>query len=121
MSFSFTTNTSSLASYYLNKHNTALSESLNRLSSGNRLYNPSADPGDFAVATKLSASISRISAARTNVGNGTSLLQTQDAALSSASDILSRISELQTLNSDATKSSSEKAAIIQSSNSLDSN
>ena len=107
MSFSFTTQTASTAAYYLNRHNTLLSESLERLSSGTRLINAGVDPGGLAVATKLNASISRISAASTNVSNAISLLQTQDSALESASTILSRVSELQTLASDTTKNSIE--------------
>lgn len=110
MSFSFTTQTANIASYYLNKHNNLLSESLQRLSSGNRLINSGVDPGGLAVASKLSASISRIGAAQTNVGNAISLAQSQDAALASAGTILTRISALKTLHSDATKTTTEKAA-----------
>ena len=107
MSFSFTTQTASTAAYYLNRHNTLLAESLERLSSGNRLINAGVDPGGLAVATKLNASISRLSAASTNVSNGISLLQSQDAALESAGTVLTRISELKTLSQDATKNSTE--------------
>jgi flagellin len=109
MSFTFTTQTANTASYYLNKHNTLLAESLQRLASGNRLIHSGVDPGGLAVASKLNANISRIGAAKTNVASGVSLLQTQDAALESASDILTRMVALKSSHDGALTSSDQAA------------
>jgi flagellin len=57
---------------------------------------------------KLSATAKRQGAVNNNVGNAVSLLQTQDGALKVTGNVLSRISELKVLNSDVTKSSSDK-------------
>lgn len=89
--------------------NTMLQKSLNRLSSGSRIINPSDDAGGLALATKLTAAAHRQGAVENNIGNATSLLQTQDGALKVASKILDRISELKTLYSDPTKNSSDLA------------
>jgi flagellin len=89
--------------------NNMLQKSLNRLSSGSRIINPSDDAGGLALATKLTAAAHRQGAVQNNIGNATSLLQTQDGALKVASSILDRISELKTLYSDPTKNSSDLA------------
>jgi flagellin len=74
-----------------------LQKSLNRLSSGSKIVNPSDDAGGLAVSMKLSAAATRQGAVLSNIGNATSLLQTQDGALSVTGNILNRISELKTL------------------------
>jgi flagellin len=86
-----------------------LQKSLNRLSSGSKIVNPSDDAGGLAVSMKLGATATRQGAVNSNIGNAVSLLQTQDGALKVAGKILSRISELRTLNDDVTKSTSDKA------------
>lgn len=86
-----------------------LQKSLNRLSSGSKIINPSDDAGGLAVATKLSAAVRRQSAANSNIGNAVSFLQTQDGGLKVAGKILDRVSELKTLSLDPTKNSSDIA------------
>jgi len=86
-----------------------LQKSLNRLSSGSKIVNPSDDAGGLAVSMKLSAAAVRQGAVVSNIGNAVSLLQTQDGALSVSAKVLQRIGELKTLYSDATKSASDKA------------
>jgi flagellin len=86
-----------------------LQKSLNRLSSGSKIVNPSDDAGGLAVAMKLSATSKRQGAVNNNIGNAVSLLQTQDGGLKVAGNILARISELRTLNDDVTKSTGDKA------------
>ncbi len=86
-----------------------LQRSLNRLSSGSKIVNPSDDAGGLAVSMKLSAAARRQGAVATNIANEVSLLQTQDGVLSATGKILNRISELKVLHSDITKSSSDRA------------
>jgi flagellin len=86
-----------------------LQKSLNRLSSGTKIVNPSDDAGGLAVSMKLSAASKRQGAVASNLGNATSLLQTQDGALKIAGAVLDRMSELKTLYADPTKNSSDLA------------
>jgi flagellin len=110
MSVVINTNTaSSLAAYNLGNTNVNLQRSLNRLSSGSKIVNPSDDAGGLAVSMKLSATSKRQGAVNNNIGNAVSLLQTQDGGLKVAGNILARISELRTLNDDVTKSTGDKA------------
>ena len=98
-----------VASNNLSASNKALQASLNRLSSGSKIVNPSDDAGGLAVSMKLSAAAKRQGAAATNISNAISFLQTQDGVLKVVGKMLDRMSELATLNMDPTKSSSDKA------------
>jgi flagellin len=98
-----------MASNNLATSSSMLQKSLNRLSSGSKIVNPSDDAGGLAVSMKLSATAKRQGAVNSNIGNAVSLLQTQDGALKVSGKILDRISELRTLNDDVTKSSGDKA------------
>jgi flagellin len=97
-----------VASNNLAASNSMLQKSLNRLSSGSKIVNPSDDAGGLAVSMKLSAAARRQGAVAANIGNAVSLLQTQDGALKVSGKILERISELKVLYTDVTKSSSDK-------------
>jgi flagellin len=110
MSVVINTNTAATeAANNLAASNVSLQKSLNRLSSGQKVVNPSDDAGGLAVALKLSAAAKRSGATNTNIANTMSYLQTQDGALKVASKVLDRISELKILSEDATKNSSDKA------------
>ena len=98
-----------LASNNLAASNSMLAKSLNRLSSGSKIVNPSDDAGGLAVSMKLTAAARRQGAVASNIGNAISLLQTQDGALKVSGKILERISELKVLHGDVTKSSSDQA------------
>jgi len=96
------------ASYFLSKNHTALQKSLDRLSSGNRITQPSDDAGGLAVAMKLDGSVSRLKGASSNVSNAISFLQVQDGLLESAANIVARMGELKGLYADVLKSSSDQ-------------
>jgi len=104
-----TNSAATIASNNLAASNTMLQRSLNRLSSGSKIVNPSDDAGGLAVSMKLSAAAKRSGAAATNIANSVSFLQTQDGALKVAGKVLDRISELHTLYQDPTKNASDLA------------
>jgi len=102
------TNTAaSIASNNLAASNAMLQRSLNRLSSGSKIVNASDDAGGVAVATRLMAASKRTGVASANVGNAVSFLQHQDSALKTVGKILERMSELQALYADTTKSTND--------------
>ncbi len=110
MSVVINTNIAATSAYTnLATSNTMLQKSLNRLSSGYKIVQPSDDAGGLAVSMKLSAAIKRTDAASTNLANAQSFLSVQDGALKTAGNILNRMSELRTLYSDVTKSTGDKA------------
>jgi flagellin len=86
-----------------------LGKSLARLSSSQRIVDPSDDAGGLAVAARLDSQISRLQAARYNVGNATSFVQTQDGFLKKIGKALDRMGELSVLAQDATKTDSDRS------------
>ena len=86
-----------------------LQESLNKLSSGSKIVNPSDDAGGLAVSMKLTATINREGELQNNISDASSYLQTQDGALQVAGTILDRMSQLETLYQDPTKNTSDLA------------
>jgi len=86
-----------------------LQKSLNKLSSGSKIVNPSDDAGGLAVSEKLSATVNREGDLLNNISNATSFAQTQDGALQVAASILNRVSELKTMAADPTKNASDLA------------
>jgi flagellin len=93
----------------LNKSQEMLGRSLNRLSSGSKIVNPSDDAAGLAVSEKLDAQNMRVRAATTNVQNAISYTQTADGFMSGMTKILARMSELALLAKDVTKNSTDVA------------
>jgi flagellin len=89
-----------------------MSESLSRLSSGQKIINPADDAGGLATANRLDAQIKRLDAAKTDVGNAVSYTQTQDGYLKSVNKALSRMSELAVLAQDVTKTDTDRKAYV---------
>lgn len=109
MSVVINTNSSAIsAANNLAESNAMLQRSLNRLSSGSKIINPSDDAGGLAVSMKLTATIKRTAAVTNNIANAQSFLQTQDGALQTASKVLDRMSELKILSQDVTKNDTDK-------------
>jgi len=109
MPYVINTNTAATsAANSLGKTNAALQKSLERLSSGNKVNSAVDDAGALAVSMKLGAQVVRTDAAINVLGNAISFLQTQDGAFDTVANIVTRMSELATLNTDPTKSQSDK-------------
>jgi flagellin len=103
------TNTAaSIASNNLSASNAMLQKSLNRLSSGSKIVNASDDAGGVAVAARLGSAAKRTGVVSQNISNALSFLQHQDSALKTVGKIMERMSELQALYADNTKSDADK-------------
>ncbi len=90
-------------------HETALSKSIARLSSGKKIINPADDAAGLAMATHMEAQVNRLAAAKSNVANGVSFTQTQDGYLQKVGKALDRMSELAILAQDSTKGTDDLA------------
>jgi len=84
-----------------------LRNSLNKLSSGKRIVRPNDDAGGMAVQLKMKAAVNRGFAAKNNIQNAISLLQTQDGVLQTATSVIDRIAELKAMTNDPTKNSGD--------------
>ena len=93
----------------LMQSSSALSQSLQRLSSGSQITSPADDPAGLAVSMQLTSAIGRVNAASNNVADATSFSQTQDGYLQQVNTALSRMSELAIASQDVTKTTSDRA------------
>jgi flagellin len=91
----------------LKQSQSMLGRSLNRLSSGSKIVNPSDDAAGLAVSEKLDAQNLRVKAATVNVQNAISYVQTADGFMSGMTKILARMSELGMLAKDITKNTTD--------------
>jgi flagellin len=111
MGISINTNIAATRSgFYLANNHQALQKSMDRLSSGKRITEPSDDAGGLAVSMKIESTIKRLRATSYNVTNAVSLLQVQDGVLASAAKIVSRMGELKSMHNDVTKNTTDQAA-----------
>src|SRR6476469_6226521 len=93
----------------LGESSAALAKSLSRLSSGSKITSPEDDAAGLAVSFRFDSQLSRIGAAKSNIGNAISFSQTQDGFLSKVTKALDRMSELSILAQDATKGDNDRA------------
>lgn len=108
MAISFHTNMSASKAYLgLEKANVMMKESLNRLSSGQRIASVADVTGGLPVAYKLRSKLDRNEQVVNNLANASSFLDVQQGALDSVGNILSRMSELKTMSLDVTKHSGD--------------
>ena len=92
----------------LKKSQAALNRSIARLSSGNKIVQPSDDAAGLSNSEKMRAQSTRIEAARINVQSAVSTTQTADSYLGEMNEILNRLSELALLAQDPTNSDKDK-------------
>lgn len=93
----------------LNKSQNMLGQALSRLSSGDKIQQPSDDAAGLAVSEKMRAQQKRVMAASSNVQSAISYVQTTDGFLSNMSSVLSRMSELTLRAKDVTKNAEDRA------------
>jgi flagellin len=87
----------------------ALSNSLARLSSGQRIVNAGDDPSGLALSERLRSQYRNTAAVATNVENKINYLITADAWMQRIMDAMNRMSELAVSANDGTKSAEDRA------------
>jgi len=74
--------------------NKGLAQAMERLSTGKRINTAKDDAAGLAIATKMTAEIRGLAAARRNANDGVSMTQTAEGALGDISNMLVRMKEL---------------------------
>jgi len=112
MSNVINTNISSLnAQHNLSKSQSALTTSMQRLSTGLRINSAKDDAAGMAIASRMTSQINGLDVATRNANDGISLTQTAEGGLSSASDILQRMRDLAVQSSNGSNSDEDRASI----------
>ena len=95
----------------VNKSQTALASSMQRLSSGLRVNSAKDDAAGLAIAERMTAQVRGMNVAARNANDGISLAQTAEGALGKVSDSLQRMRELAVQSANATNSNSDKDSL----------
>jgi flagellin len=108
------TNIASLnAQRNLNRSQSTLGTSLQRLSSGLRINSAKDDAAGLAISERFTAQIKGLNQAVRNSNDGISLAQTAEGALGEVTNNLQRVRELAVQSVNATNSASDRAAMQQ--------
>lgn len=106
------TNIASLsAQNSLNKSQSALQTSLERLSSGLRINSAKDDAAGLAIVDRMTSQIRGLNQAVRNANDGISVAQTAEGALQESSNILQRMRELSIQSANDSNSNSDRANI----------
>jgi flagellin len=100
------------------KNNSALSKSLERLSSGLRINKAADDAAGLAIATKFDAQVQGLNQAVRNANNAVSLVQTAEGGVNTLTNILQRLRELSVQAASDDNTPSDRAANAQEASSL---
>ena len=77
----------------MNQHSSAITKSMQRLSSGRRINSAADDPSGYAISQRMQVQIRSLDQAARNAQNGMSLLKVSEGAVSSTVDILKTLKE----------------------------
>jgi len=95
----------------LGMNNSAVSKSLEKLSSGFRINRAGDDAAGLAISEKMKAQIKGLETASANAQDGISLIQTAEGNLNEVHDMLNRMVELASKSANGTYTSQERQAL----------
>ena len=106
------TNTASLvARDAIQRNDRAMSQAMERLSTGSRINSAKDDAAGLAIAERMGAQVSGLNMAVRNANDAISLLQTADGATQEISNMLSRMRELAVQAGSGTYTTTDQAAL----------
>ena len=100
-----------VANNSLQKAETGLQQSIQRLSSGYKINSSADDPAGCAISEKMRLQIQGLKQASNNASDGISVLNTAEGALSEIQSMLSRMKELTVQAANDVNSDSERQAV----------
>ncbi|EIK71817.1 flagellin domain protein [Pseudomonas synxantha BG33R] len=114
MALSVNTNITSLGvQKNLNKASDALSQSMNRLSSGLKINSAKDDAAGMQIANRLNNQVKGLNVAIANANNGVSIAQTAEGAMQESTNTLQRLRELALQASNGDKSDADRVSLQQ--------
>lgn len=102
-----------LSNNALANNDNLLAQSLERLSSGLKINHAKDNPAGLAMAKRMNAQIEGVSTASQNAGDGISVIEIADGALSEVTDMLQRMNELAVKSATETLSYDDRGMIQQ--------
>ena len=112
MAITVNTNVTSMgAQKNLNKSNSALQTSMERLSSGLRINSAKDDAAGLQISNRMSSQINGLDVAMRNANDGISIAQTAEGAMQESTNILQRMRDLSLQSANGSNSSDDRAAM----------
>lgn len=109
---SINTNAASMSAVdAINRSNSSLATSMERLATGNRINSSANDAAGKQIANRLESQSSGMSQAMRNVSDATAMLQTADGTFDEMNDIMGRMQDLATQAANGTYSDDDRAAM----------
>jgi len=106
------TNTAaSITANALTKNERAMSQAMERLSTGQRINNAGDDAAGLAISSRMTSQINGLNMAVRNANDGISMAQTADGAYIEVTNMLQRMRELAVQASSGTYSSADRTAL----------
>ena len=97
----------------LRNSDSLLAQSLERLSSGMKINSAKDNPAGLAMAKRMNAQMEGLSVANSNAGDGVSIIETADGAMSEISEMLQRLNELAVKSANGLNSEKDREVIQQ--------
>jgi flagellin len=95
----------------LTKNERAMSQAMERLSTGQRINSASDDAAGLAISSRMTSQVNGLNMAVRNANDAISLVQTADGALSEVTNMLQRMRELAVQAASGTMSTTDQAAL----------
>ncbi len=102
-----------LSNNALRNSDNLLAQSLERLSSGLKINSAKDNPAGMAMAKRMNAQLEGLSVANSNAGDGVSIIETADGAMSEISEMLQRLNELAIKSANGLNSDKDREVIQQ--------
>ena len=106
------TNTAAtLTANALTKNERAMSQTMERLSTGQRINSASDDAAGLAISSRMTAQVNGLNMAVRNANDAISMVQTEDGAMIEVTNMMQRMRELAVQASSGTNSSTDRTAL----------
>ena len=106
------TNTAAtLTANALTKNERAMSQAMERLSTGQRINSASDDAAGLAISSRMTSQVNGLNMAVRNANDGISMIQTAEGAMEEVSSMLQRMRELTVQAASGTMTTSDKEAL----------
>ena len=101
----------SITANALTKNERAMSQAMERLSTGQRINSASDDAAGLAISSRMTSQINGLNMAVRNANDAISMVQTVDGALVEAESMLQRMRELAVQSASSTINSTDQTAL----------
>ena len=106
-----TNNAASITANALTKNERAMSQAMERLSTGQRINSASDDAAGLAISSRMTSQINGLNMAVRNANDATSMVKTEDGALVETTNMLQRMRELAVQAASGTMGSTDRTAM----------